>query len=139
MHHSYRQRERPPVITCGANREANGRTLFTLHFHILDQLTDTGSIFAAKFSPLEKRFESSRTALDTVTKMVNDIAESHADKLLTLCLVDTMAPSYRYVIRAALRHIHESSKCKDSPWLRSAEGRLSSSLAHVHQRWGTGS
>ena len=90
------------------------------------------------FKPLEEWYKRSHEALDTVTKMVVDIAQSliAASPANTAThLIDTMPPMYPYIARAALRHIHSSTEREDVGWMRSAEDVLQTSLSKYLQRW----
>lgn len=105
--------------------------LFTLHWHILGlppQPMNVGS------KSLEEWRRSSQAALDTVTKMVDDIANSHEN--MAPHPVDSLPPSYAYIVRAALQHIRHSSPWKDDAGQRVAEERLRNDLKRVNRRWG---
>ena len=70
--------------------------------------------------------------------MVVDIAESliAASPANTAThMIDGMPPTYPYIARAALRHIHNSTQREDVGWLRSAEDVLQTSLDKYFQRW----
>jgi hypothetical protein len=87
---------------------------------------------------MEEWYRSSQEALDTITKMVVDIAEyligpSHADT--ATYAIDAMPPIYIYNARDALKHIHSSSRMDDATWLRNAENVLQTSLDKYLQRW----
>ena len=88
--------------------------------------------------PLGEWHNKSQEALDTVTKMVVDIAEFiiGGSKTNTAThIVDLMPPMYPYIVHAALRHIHSSPKRKDISWLSGAEDVLQASLDRYLQRW----
>jgi len=90
------------------------------------------------FKPLEEWYKRSQEALDTVTKMVVDIAESLvvASPINTATyMIDAMPPMYPYIARAALRHIHSSTQRGNVGVLRSAEDVLQTSLDRYFQRW----
>jgi endonuclease V-like protein UPF0215 family len=71
-------------------------------------------------------------ALDTVTKVVGDIAI--AQSRTTLPMIDMQPPSAALIIRAALKHIHDS-KVKSDEW-EAVEKQLKMALQLYHQRWG---
>ncbi|RYP54700.1 hypothetical protein DL769_010305 [Monosporascus sp. CRB-8-3] len=102
------------------------RALFTLHWHILSQ--STPPIVSAKYQSLEKWCNRSQAALDTVAKMVVDVVEAHEN-------LEFVAPSYSYIIRAALKHIYGKTEWKDESWLRGAEERLRTSLDQFNYYW----
>jgi hypothetical protein len=112
------------------------RALFTLHRHILDQPSQA---IIANFIPQEEWNKRSQEALDTVTKMVVEIAEipitASAANTPTK-MIDSMPPIFPYIVRAALKHIHISAQREDVGWLRSEEGVLRTSLGKYFQRWG---
>ena len=105
------------------------RTLFTLHLHILDQPPQTVS---AKFKSLDEWRGGSQAALDTITKMVVDIADSHEH--VPPERMDSLPPSFCYDVLLAVRHIH--TKPHTDTWLREAEERLRGSLYRFEHRWG---
>lgn len=59
--------------------------------------------------------------LDTATKMVVDVVETHES-------MDTRAPSYSYMVLAALNHIHAKAGWAEDSWLEAAEERLRATL-----------
>jgi hypothetical protein len=90
------------------------------------------------FKPLEEWYKRSQEALDTVTKMVVDIAKSLiavSPANTATHTVDAMPPMYPYIAHAALKHIHSSTQRQDVGWLRSAEDVLQASLDKYFQRW----
>ncbi|KAI1378394.1 hypothetical protein F4677DRAFT_443607 [Hypoxylon crocopeplum] len=119
------------AIFCGAIALAI-RTLFVLHQHILALPAE--EIANANYKAPDKWFEGSLAALDTITKMTVDIAESHEN--VPPHVVDSMPPSLAYILRAALQHIHSSTRPEDPSWSQSAEGRLQGALARFNRRWG---
>ncbi|KAK4140139.1 uncharacterized protein C8A04DRAFT_15211 [Dichotomopilus funicola] len=119
-----------PGPFCGAISLAI-RALFTLHLHILDQPRQTVS---AKFKSLDQWRGGSRAALDTIIKMVVDIADSHDH--VPPERMDSLPPSFCYDVILALRHIH--TKPQVDTWLREAEERLQTSLDRFDLRWGVG-
>ncbi|EXJ89344.1 hypothetical protein A1O3_02411 [Capronia epimyces CBS 606.96] len=140
-----------PGVFCAAMNIAI-RALFTLHWHILDQRPQVVNVRArVMFKRLEEWYQRSQEALDTVTKMVVDIAESliaatatttarnatasPTNTTTTTHTVDAMPPIYPYVARAALRHICSSAQRADAGWLRGAENVLQASLDKYSQRW----
>lgn len=69
--------------------------------------------------------------------MVVDIAESliaASPTNTTTTTVDAMPPMYPYIARAALRHVHSSTRGEDVGWL-SADDVLQTSLDKYFQRW----
>lgn len=119
-----------PMLTC--------RALFALHWHNppgtqsgshlhpTTPLQDTGSSSAsdASLTPsmvLEPWSSRSQVALDTATKMVVDVVEAHGSR-------NTQAPSYSYMVLAALKHIHGKSGWSEDSWLRAAESRLRAAI-----------
>lgn len=114
---------------------SSNRALFTLHWHILDQHPQ---VVRANFKPLEEWHRRSQEALDAVTKMVVDIAESlvaTSSANTATYTVDAMPPMYSYVARAALKNIRSSTQREDGGWLRNAENVLQSSLDKYLERW----
>jgi len=106
--------------------------------HILGQ---PPQVVVAKFKPLEKWYKRSQEALDTVTKMVVDIAEwliSSSPGNAATDTVDAMPPMYPYIARAALRNIHSSTQSEDTGWIRNAEDVLQTCLVKYLQRWTNG-
>jgi hypothetical protein len=86
----------------------------------------------AKFKSLDEWRRGSQAALDTVTKMVVDIADSHEN--VPPERVDLLPPNFSYAVLAALRHIRTKPRAED--WLREAEDRLRASLSRFDRRWG---
>ncbi|KAH6617167.1 hypothetical protein F5144DRAFT_585644 [Chaetomium tenue] len=105
------------------------RALFTLHLHILDQPPQPVS---AKFKSLDEWCGGSQAALDTITKMVVDIADSHEH--VPTERMDSLPPSFCYTVLSALRHIRAKSRA--DTWLQEAEERLRVSLYRFDFRWG---
>jgi hypothetical protein len=91
------------------------RALFLLHSHVLDHRQDTS----------ESSANSSYVALDTLARMVVDIADLH--ERLSPDQVDALPPSCGYIIRAALKYI----QCKVSEV--DTELKL---LKAANDRWG---
>ncbi len=70
--------------------------------------------------------------------MVVDIAESliaASPTSTATYTIDAMPPIYQYIVRAALRHIQNSTGKGDVGWLSSAEDALQTSLKKYFQRW----
>ncbi|KAK3938151.1 hypothetical protein QBC46DRAFT_356094 [Diplogelasinospora grovesii] len=90
----------------------------------------------SKFIPLEEWHKRSQEALDTVTKMAIDIAESliAAPNANTTHTIDATPPTYPYIARAALRHICSSTQREDVGWSGSAEDMVHRSLDKYFQR-----
>jgi hypothetical protein len=94
--------------------------LFLLHWHLL------GS--RARDSPgAHDSSNTSHQALDTITKMVIDIATTHEN--LPSSQIDHLPPSCLYIIRAALKHINDYQSV-------TADLRLQTSLNRFEARWG---
>ncbi|KAI8633679.1 hypothetical protein F5Y19DRAFT_470921 [Xylariaceae sp. FL1651] len=118
-------------VYCGAIALAI-RTLFTLHWHILDLAP--ADIVNAKYKTLDKWLESSHSALETITKMTLDIADSHQSILAHKS--DTLPPNCAYMINAALRYLRRDVVGGSYAWRQSAESRLRNSLGPLDRRWG---
>jgi hypothetical protein len=86
----------------------------------------------ANFKTLEEWHKRSREALDTVTKMVVDIA---ASLIVATQTIDVMPPIYPYIAHAALRHIRSNTQREDTSWPRSAQDVLQASLDKYRARW----
>ncbi|KAI0380803.1 hypothetical protein F5Y04DRAFT_91959 [Hypomontagnella monticulosa] len=94
------------------------RALFTLHWHIPSQLQH---VEHSTNPSLEGWSSRSDVALDTATKMVLDIIDAH-DAL------DITAPTYSFIVQAALKYVRGKPSWNDDAWLRGAEERLRTSL-----------
>lgn len=83
-----------------------------------------------------ERQDSSRGVLDTITKMVVDIADSHEH--IPSHLLDTLPPSCASIFRAAVEHIRGNGILKGGSnlWFQSAELLLQRSLGRFSHRWG---
>ncbi|KAL3479657.1 hypothetical protein BJX99DRAFT_66935 [Aspergillus californicus] len=102
------------------------RGLFLLHWHLLDQrLTDCSE---------DQSAPNSHAALDTITKIVIDIAGIHEH--VPFSEIDGLPPSCVYIMRAALKHIHHSPSILLDEELQRATLRLRNSLQHFELRWG---
>lgn len=99
------------------------RALFTLHWHILDLFA---GLVGVRYQTRQDSCKS-HAALNTTTKIVLDVVEAHENEnpRVTSCT----APSYVYLIRAALKHIHKKPEWEEDSWLQSTEERLRTSLA----------
>ncbi|GAD93695.1 conserved hypothetical protein [Paecilomyces variotii No. 5] len=104
------------------------RALFILHLNIFSHSEQAEN---TRFKSLEV---SSLAALDTVTKMVIDIASSHED--FNPNLIFTLPPSYTYIIRASLEYIHSNPHLKDDPLFQRGAIQLQSSLSQYNRHWG---
>ncbi|KAL4923295.1 uncharacterized protein BDV17DRAFT_277412 [Aspergillus undulatus] len=96
------------------------RSLFLLHRRILSPTT-------RNFDRPKEAESNSRAALDTVTKIVADVAETHQH--LSARQLDTLPLSYAYNVRAAVEYIRD--KCQPLPpgsWLRDSGLRLEREL-----------
>ncbi|KAJ5669113.1 hypothetical protein N7462_010183 [Penicillium macrosclerotiorum] len=118
------------VVYCGAIAIAI-RALFLLHWRILGELTENASL---DHRLVEEMSNNSFATLDTVTKMVIDIADSHGH--VTTSFLDTLPPSCAYITRAALTHIRDRRHSTPDSGLRKAEERLQHSLSQFNHRWG---
>lgn len=78
-------------------------------------ISDTTSLDAGEWC------NRSQVALDSVTKIVIDIVAFHRGLI-------SPAPSYQYIGRAALRHIHGTPNWRDEANLCNAENQLRVSL-----------
>ncbi|KAI9742754.1 MAG: hypothetical protein M1818_003483 [Claussenomyces sp. TS43310] len=98
------------------------KAIFTSHWHILGQHPQ---VVRAQLKPLEDWSKRSQEALDTVMKMVVDIAESliAASLANTATKIDAMPPMYPYIARTALRYIHSTPR-EDVDWPRNVEDVL---------------
>jgi hypothetical protein len=79
----------------------------------------------------DKRLESSHAAMKTITTMVDEISATHTSDL---SLVDTIPPSFVYVIREVLRYIR-NTEFKSDTW-DDVERRLGSASRTFEYRWG---
>jgi len=102
-----------------------------LHWHILDIPQQAISV---NFRSLEGWQKSSLAALDTVTKMVIDIAEYHHSSMPPDS-IDTTPPSHIYIVRAAIKHMHTRPYNESVLWLESAEDTLQLYLNKFYRRW----
>lgn len=102
------------------------RTMFILHWHILVQPLKLNN-------PLNERTKKSHDALDTATKMVVDIADSHEN--MAPHLIDALPPSCVYIIQAALKHINDSPALKSNLEFQDISKRLKASLNQFNHRW----
>jgi hypothetical protein len=106
-----------------------------LHHHILSQ---PPQIVRANFKPVEDWHKQSQQALETVAKIVLDIAETligPSPGNTAMHTIDGMPPMYPYIACAALRHIHSSAQMQDVGWLGNAEDVLRVSLDRYFQHW----
>ncbi|KAL4900404.1 hypothetical protein BDW74DRAFT_182733 [Aspergillus multicolor] len=106
------------------------RGLFLLHRQVLDRAkAPSGEIDCPK-----EAYLNSRAALDTVTKIVSDIAT--ARQQLSPDRMDAYPPTYAYLIRTALKYIHEHCQpLSPGSWLWEAEKRLQHSRDLLRRRW----
>lgn len=100
--------------------------MFMLHWNILSQPLKHDN-------PLDEWRKRSHDSLDTVTKMVVDIADSHEN--MAPHLIDALPPSCVYIIQAALKHISESSSFKSDHDIEDISKRLKASLGQFSHRW----
>lgn len=86
-----------------------------------------------KHKSQEQWRDSSRAALDSITKMVQDIAMSH--NAVSFAELDTLPPSCAFVIRAALRHVDNTGVGGDQ-WDRArTSDQLQISREKFDHRW----
>ncbi|KAJ5649994.1 uncharacterized protein N7484_003717 [Penicillium longicatenatum] len=116
---------------CAANAMIISRALFILHGEILHQVAHMG---ACKRKSPEQWLNSSRAALDSITKMVQDIAIIHSE-VSALSNLDTLPPSCAFITRAALRHI-DGTGLNGDQWdgARTRE-KLQMSWEKFNHRW----
>ncbi|KAL5046500.1 hypothetical protein BDW71DRAFT_64130 [Aspergillus fruticulosus] len=107
------------------------RGLFLLHRQVLNRAKEpSGGVEYPKGVYL-----NSRAALDTVTKIVSDIATARLQ--LSPDRLDAYPPTYAYLVRAALQYIHEECQpLTPGSWLWEAEKQLQHSLDLLKRRWG---
>ncbi|KAL6230657.1 hypothetical protein BDW75DRAFT_234225 [Aspergillus navahoensis] len=107
------------------------RGLFLLHRQVLSRAKEpSGEVEYPKGAYL-----NSRAALDTVTKIVSDIATARLQ--LSPDRLDAYPPTYAYLVRAALQYIHEECQpLTPGSCLWEAEKRLQHSLDLLKRRWG---
>lgn len=98
-----------------------------LHWHILGQSFKLNN-------PIDEWRKKSHDALDTVTKMVVDIADSHEN--MAPHLIDSLPPSCVYIIQAALKHINDSPGLNNNLGFQEIVKRLKLSLNQFNHRWG---
>ena len=104
------------------------RALFTLHWYILNKVHSE-----AAFQGLQ---EGSSAALDTITKIMVDIAHSH-NKNVTYSNIDALPPTSLYILLASLHNLNQSSGQHDNRWRRDFEA-LNDMTAHFKRRWDNG-
>jgi hypothetical protein len=80
----------------------------------------------------EEWHKTSSSALDTLVKIVEDIAATQNGHPISV--VESLPPSRAYVMRAALRHI-EYSEIKSELW-EQTKAQLELSLGQFDHRWG---
>jgi hypothetical protein len=100
------------------------RALFALHWHTLDL---QASLAVEEYQPRQDCCKS-HAALHTAINIVLDIVEAHKT-----CTTSCTAPSFPYLIRAALRHVYKKTAWEDDSWSQSAEERLRTSLDQFSQ------
>ncbi|OKL61552.1 hypothetical protein UA08_03458 [Talaromyces atroroseus] len=104
------------------------RALFILHSYTLNHISEADE---SMHKPSLDWSSVSHAVLDTITKVVEDIA--NAQSSITLLLMDMHPPSFAFDIRAALKHIHDF-KTMDDEYV-AAEKRLRKALELYHHRW----
>lgn len=74
--------------------------------------------------------------LDTATQLVIDVAHSH-EEALTPFDIDSLPPSYTYIVQAALQHMNETRHLVGDldAWKRDYD-LLEKSQGRFHRRWG---
>ena len=100
------------------------RTLYILHGHILTQCAEKTNDSAPHW--LQESVKFSHAALRTAAKIVVDIVETH-ENMEPYTFV-SRAPSYYWLIRAALNHIHTELNWRADDWFPGAEAKLSAAL-----------
>ncbi|XXH00063.1 hypothetical protein Hte_006405 [Hypoxylon texense] len=101
-------------------------TLFILHGHILSLAP--ADIANTKYKTPKKWIESSHAALDTVTKMTLDIADSWQG--IPANLNSMLPPNCMYMIQAALQRLQCASMEDSTGWRQTAELRNCGSVVH---------
>ncbi|KAJ5238767.1 hypothetical protein N7468_003386 [Penicillium chermesinum] len=105
------------------------RTMYLLHWHILHHASRMTTF---KYKSQEEWCRSSSAALDTATKMVEDIAVSQ--NIYSFHMMDGLPSSCRYLLRAAIEHIDREYADADAGiWNR---GQIQTSLHKFDYRWG---
>ncbi|PYI19090.1 hypothetical protein BO99DRAFT_385527 [Aspergillus violaceofuscus CBS 115571] len=99
------------------------RALFLLHTHLLARCAATSSD--------DTQSAVSQLALDTITKIVVDIAATREH--LPESQIDHLPPSCMYIIRAALKHLHDVVARGTT-----ADAQLRTTLRKLEGRWGGG-
>ena len=84
---------------------------------------------------LEDRQKGSWAALDTISKLVVDIAHSHS-KNLTSHNIETLPPTCSYIVRAALKHLSTNRHVDGDVRFEDCEA-LKKMLGHFNHRWNT--
>ncbi|KAI2631066.1 hypothetical protein GGR54DRAFT_635669 [Hypoxylon sp. NC1633] len=108
------------------------RALFAVHRRILSLAPD--EIAGADSTSFEISQDSSRSALDTLTNIMIDIAKAHETTLWKP--IDQLPTSCAFIICAALEHIRDYAHLKDVPWWGCHIRLLRNSLARFRGRWG---
>ena len=100
------------------------RALFVLHGHILD-LQAGIDVEGCHF---QQNSCKSQAALKTAINIVLDIVEAHKTRT-----VSRTAPSFPYLVRAALEQLYRQTEWEEVGWLQSAEERLRTLLDQIAQ------
>lgn len=108
-------------LLCCEPLSAAFRAFFMIHHHMLGVHPDLSShTTGSRISPAQ--WEKSKATLDTATKMIVDVVDSHANISPDLCYIGP--PGRQYAIRAALQHIYANPHLLEDPWFQSVEKRL---------------
>jgi len=101
------------------------RALFTLHRHVLRLPAET--------KMMEEWHKSSLAALDTISRIMVDIAYSHS-RNLTQSNIDALPPACLYILLASLEHISIKANQNDEVLRRDREA-LINMAAQFKRRW----
>ncbi|CAI6088313.1 unnamed protein product [Clonostachys chloroleuca] len=116
------QCQEEPGIYCSA-MNITIRTLFILHWHIITQL----EICAPRYEPRDVWLARSHEALETVAKMVIDIADlllATPVQSTAMYMVDTMPPQYPYIACAVLGYLRTRKFTEEPECSTKARGIL---------------
>ncbi|KAK7910874.1 hypothetical protein PG985_013355 [Apiospora marii] len=97
------------------------RALYVLHRRILDRLAQ---LPISGDQSVQMNRQISRAALETTTNIVFDVVEAHGSSDSSLCL----APSYPYIVRAAVEYIEVAHGHSENRSRLEAAGRLRRSM-----------
>jgi hypothetical protein len=103
------------------------RALFILHDRIL-------RLHTTSMEDLWRR--NSQAAMDSVAKMVLEIARNH--QVITNANVDTISPLCTYVVCRTLQHLYETRYVDSNAWFEDSD-TLRLFLDKINGRWPVGS